>query len=92
MDAAPSVPDLESEESFITEHYWGYTKQRDGSTVEYRVAHPAWRVWAVQSQLTRDMSQLYGEEFAQVLAGPPASAFLADGSAVIVYAPLRLAK
>ena len=26
-----------SEAEFITEHYWGYTRQRDGSTIEYRV-------------------------------------------------------
>src|SRR4028118_913167 len=29
-----------SEEEFITEHYWGYTKQRDGGSIEYRVEHP----------------------------------------------------
>src|SRR5207248_2650166 len=26
-----------SEAGFITEHFWGYSKQRDGSTLEYRV-------------------------------------------------------
>ena len=39
----------DSQEAFITEHYWGYTRQRDGSTIEYQVAHPAWRVWDVQT-------------------------------------------
>ena len=29
-----------SEAEFITEHYWGYTPQRDGGTVEYVVRHP----------------------------------------------------
>lgn len=29
-----------SEAEFVTEHYWGYNKQRDGSTLEYRVDHP----------------------------------------------------
>ncbi len=33
-----------SEEHFIAEHYWGYPRQRDGSTLEYRVAHPPWRM------------------------------------------------
>jgi hypothetical protein len=33
----PTVPPDDSEESFITEHYWGYARQRDGATVEYRV-------------------------------------------------------
>jgi uncharacterized protein YqjF (DUF2071 family) len=81
-----------SEEEFITEHYWGYTRQRDGSTVEYRVAHPSWRVWSVESpQVTGGLDVLYGAELARVLAGPPVSAFLADGSAITVYAPTRLA-
>jgi uncharacterized protein len=34
-----------SEAEFITEHYWGYTRQRDGGTSEYEVEHPRWRVW-----------------------------------------------
>lgn len=33
-----------SQQEFITEHYWGYARQRDGSTVEYRVEHPRWQV------------------------------------------------
>jgi uncharacterized protein YqjF (DUF2071 family) len=37
--ARPAAPG--SAEEFITEHYWGYTGQRDGGTVEYRVEHPA---------------------------------------------------
>jgi uncharacterized protein YqjF (DUF2071 family) len=86
-DAVPG-----SEEEFITEHYWGYTRQRDGSTVEYRVAHPPWRVWSVDApEVTGDLAALYGPTFARILAAPPASAFLADGSAVTVYAPMRLA-
>jgi uncharacterized protein len=38
-----------SEEEFITEHYWGYARQRDGGTLEYQVEHPKWRVWPIQS-------------------------------------------
>ena len=39
------VPD--SEEAFITEHYWGYTKRSagqsgSGRTSEYEVVHPQW--------------------------------------------------
>jgi uncharacterized protein YqjF (DUF2071 family) len=80
-----------SQEEFITEHYWGYTRQRDGSTVEYRVAHPTWRVWSVQApRLDGDVSPLYGPEIARILSGPPASAFFADGSAVTVSTPSRI--
>jgi uncharacterized protein len=82
-----------SEEEFITEHYWGYTRQRDGSTVEYRVEHPSWRVWLVNAPvITGDLTFLYGSELARVLAEPPTSAFLADGSTVTVLAPTKLTR
>jgi uncharacterized protein YqjF (DUF2071 family) len=73
-------------EEFIAEHYWGYVQRRDGSTSEYRVDHPSWRVWnGLQPELDCDVERLYGPEFAEALSSPPISAFLADGSAVTVY-------
>lgn len=80
-----------SEAEFITEHYWGYTRQRDGSTVEYRVEHPRWRVWTgTASRVFGDLSPVYGEELVRVLEQPATSAFIADGSAVRVGWPARL--
>ena len=88
----PSLPGERSEETFITEHYWGYTRQRDGGTIEYRVDHPRWRTWNVtRAELACDAAPLYGPGFAEVLAGPPSSAMLAEGSPVTVHAPERLA-
>jgi uncharacterized protein YqjF (DUF2071 family) len=82
----PDFPDEGSEATFITEHYWGYTAQRDGATAEYRVAHPPWRVWAASgARLDRDVSAVYGPGFAECLALEPRSAFLAEGSVVTVY-------
>jgi uncharacterized protein YqjF (DUF2071 family) len=80
-----------SEEEFITEHYWGYTRQRDGGTIEYKVEHPPWRVWQVRNaQLDGDVAAIYGAELALALRGAPESAFLADGSQVRVFAPERV--
>ena len=80
-----------SEEEFITEHYWGYTRQRDGGTIEYRVEHPRWNVWrTADASLIGNVAPVYGEAFARALRGPPHSAFVADGSAVTVYAPTRI--
>ncbi|MCI0641519.1 MAG: DUF2071 domain-containing protein [Gemmataceae bacterium] len=74
-----------SEEEFIAEHYFGYTRQKDGSTVEYQVQHPPWRVWnTVDAGLDCDIAQLYGERFVPILRAKPTSAFVADGSAVRV--------
>ncbi len=78
------APD-DSEETFITEHYWGYCMQPDGSTLEYQVEHPRWRVWqAAHPRLVCDVAALYGDAFVERLAGPPSSAFVADGSPVMV--------
>ena len=80
-----------SEQEFITEHYWGYTAQRDGSTLEYRVEHPRWHVWnAKTSELHCNVAGLYGEQFCNTLNQPPTSAFLAEGSEVIVYKGVRI--
>ena len=80
-----------SEEEFVTEHYWGYTRQRDGSAVEYEVRHPRWEVWHVRrAELAGDLEEIYGPAFASVLRREPSSAFLAAGSAVSVHAPSRL--
>jgi uncharacterized protein len=82
------LPETGSDQEFITEHYWGYVKQRDGSSREYRVEHPRWRVWNARAvEVNCDVAELYGEHFAPAFANPPASAFLAEGSAVTVFHP-----
>ena len=75
-----------SEEEFIAQHFWGYSSQKDGGTVEYRVAHPPWRVWQAQRcRLDSDVENFYGKQFASALNAQPASAFLAEGSEITVY-------
>ena len=80
-----------SVEEFIAEHYWGYTRRRDGATAEYAVEHPPWNAFAArEARLDADVASLYGERYVGALSGTPASAFLADGSAVIVRKGRRL--
>ncbi|MCX6896122.1 MAG: DUF2071 domain-containing protein [Verrucomicrobia bacterium] len=80
-----------SEAEFITEHFWGYTAQRDGATLEYRVEHPRWRVWEdCEAKLDCDVAGLYGWQFVAAMSAKPASAFLAEGSAVSVSKGARL--
>lgn len=70
---------------FIAEHYWGYARQRNGGTVEYEVTHRPWRVFPAEAPvLTGNIEALYGPELARALSGPPASVFVAEGSAVEV--------
>jgi uncharacterized protein len=88
---APAVPDPTSADAFVAERHWGYTRQRDGSTLEYEVAHPAWRVWkATAPVLAADVTGLYGRAFADALSGAPMSVLIAEGSAVSVYPPRRV--
>ena len=87
--AALLEPGTEAE--FITEHYWGYTRQRDGGTLEYEVVHPPWRVWsAATCSFHGDATALYGPHFAELLRTPPRSAFVAVGSAVEVHVGQRI--
>lgn len=86
----PTLPAEGSQEGFIAEHYWGYTRQRDGSTVEYQVAHPRWAVGQATSwSVNADLGDLYGPAFAPFL-GKPVSVYLADGSPISVSFPRRL--
>ena len=78
-------------DQFIAEHYWGYCAQPDGGTVDYHVAHPAWRIWDVTTaEFTGDAEALYGPAFAAILNRRTDSAILAEGSAVTVYAGRKL--
>ncbi len=80
----PQASVLGSHEEFITEHYWGYTARRGGSS-EYRVEHPRWRLWKAETtNFDADVATLYGAQFVQALSAPAASAFIAEGSHVEV--------
>jgi len=80
--AAPLQPG--SQEEFITEHYWGFTKVRSGCNA-YQVEHPRWNVWnASKSRFTANVKSLYGEQYVEALSAKPQSAFIAEGSPVIV--------
>lgn len=81
-----------SHEEFIADRAWGFTRQRDGGTIEYAVDHPRWNVWRdARWQLDGPLGDFYTEPFSSILSGAPASAFVADGSAVAVYLPQRIA-
>jgi len=78
-------------QEFIAEHYWGYAKQRDGSTMEYRVEHPRWRTWETRAaECHCNAANLYGENFRGLFEQPPTSTILADGSEVKVYQGVKL--
>jgi uncharacterized protein YqjF (DUF2071 family) len=87
-DPTPISP--ESPAGFVAERHWGYTRQRDGGTIEYHVEHRRWWSWRVEDAALEADTAVYGPEWAPVLRRDPVSALIADGSAVRVSRPSRL--
>jgi len=91
-DPLPNPIQAGSEEEFITEHYWGYTKRSRGATSEYPVEHPRWCVYPVRNfEVKADFGALYGDGFASLNSQEPVSVMLAEGSEVTVFEGKRLA-
>lgn len=85
-DGSAIRPAEGSIEQFITEHYWGYARQRDGRCIEYRVSHEPWRVSpASLAGFKGDPDRLYGTDLGRILKRPPDSAFIAEGSPVLIF-------
>lgn len=84
-DWIPKAISLNSEEEFITEHYWGYTKISDERTSEYGVEHPKWDIYPVaEYTIDVDFGTVYGQEFDFLSKEVPTSVFLAEGSEIVV--------
>ena len=90
-ETAASQPiEVGSEADFITDHFWGYNRQRGGGTMEYEVEHPRWRMWpAREHSFDCDVERLYGTPFVPFLK-EPSSVFIADGAPVTVRRGTRL--
>lgn len=77
--------EIGSEEEFITEHYWGYTKISALKTAEYEVKHPKWEVYPVINyKINVDFEQVYGKDFKFLNNLKPDSVMLAEGSEISV--------
>ena len=77
---------INSEEEFIAEHYWGYTKYNDTRTYQYEVEHPRWEVFQVSNYIIDcDFKGIYGDEFSFLANTKPSSVFMAKGSEVRIH-------
>jgi uncharacterized protein YqjF (DUF2071 family) len=80
-----------SETWFLMEHYWGYNKRRNGITTEYGVEHPRWQAYPTLGFETDiDFAGCYGKDFSILDNTSPSSAFLLEGSPVIVRSGKRI--
>ncbi|HEY5406581.1 MAG TPA: DUF2071 domain-containing protein [Ginsengibacter sp.] len=83
---------INSEEEFIAEHYWGYTKYNDTRSYEYEVEHPRWEIFQVSDYIVDcDFKGIYGDEFSFLSNIKPSSVFMAKGSEVRIYNKTALA-
>lgn len=84
-DARGQPISVGSDEEFITEHYWGYTKIGKDTTSEYGVQHPRWEVYPVKRYTIQvDFEKNYGTDFSFLNQIEPNSVMLAEGSPIRV--------
>ncbi|MBL0357034.1 MAG: DUF2071 domain-containing protein [Chitinophagaceae bacterium] len=75
-----------SEEEFIAEHYWGYSKYNSKTTFEYEVSHPRWEIYPLISyNIDCDFTAVYGNKFSFLQTNEPSSVFVAKGSPITVF-------
>jgi uncharacterized protein YqjF (DUF2071 family) len=80
-----------SEEEFIAEHYFGYSKYNDATTYEYTVQHPSWKIYYVKNYLIDcDFKAMYGNEFSFLQNKTPDSIFVAKGSPISILGKRKL--
>lgn len=81
-----SIPIEEnSEAEFITEHYFGYTKYNESTTIEYEVTHPRWQqLEIIDYKINVDFESIYGKDFEFLQHLKPTSTFLALGSKITI--------
>jgi len=76
----------DSREHYFKEHEWGFGRTRSGKTLRYRVEHPVWETYEVQStRVDADFGLLYGPEWAFLADATPELAVFAVGSAIKVF-------
>ena len=75
-----------SEEEFIAEHYWGFTKYKEDKTYMYEVSHPRWEIFNVTNyNINCDFKGIYGNQFSFLATTKPSSVFMAKGSEVKIH-------
>lgn len=74
-----------SEEEFIYEHYYGFTKVNENETWEYKVNHSRWKTNKVESfDIKCDFEKMYGSPFSFLNQQAPYSVYNAIGSEVSI--------
>ena len=82
FEGAPTLIQPGTEAEFLSMRHWGYNQRGR----ECRVEHPRWHHWAAETaDLSGDFGPVVRRGLAEVLAGPPRSAYLIMGSKMAMY-------
>jgi len=72
-------------EEFIFEHYFGYTKVNQSTTIEYQINHPRWNINLINDYSIKcDFGVFYGENIETLNHKKPHSVMIAEGSDISV--------
>jgi len=81
-----SVPDEGGFETWVKEQEAGFNRSHTGRLTSFRVWHPAWRTYPVESvDLSVDFGLLYGDRWRFLQGRAPDSVVLAEGSQIAIY-------
>lgn len=83
----PAIPPPESEAHFLKEHYWGFDRTPHGKSFRYRVDHPLWATYPVESaEVHFDPGALLGGAWQEIdWEAARHSVLFARGSDVVVH-------
>ncbi len=80
-----------AERIFFVERHWGYSTQKDGICLEYRLDHPPWPAYrAMDGCSAVSVADFYGPPFTAILATRPHSVFACRGSTIFLSKGLRV--
>jgi len=86
----PALTSADKVETFIADHYWGYTKSGN-KTFEFEIQHRPWNIYpSLSFEMNIYAKEIYGEGFAEYFSQKPISTFLMDGSLTKVSSPVLL--
>lgn len=72
-------------EEFIYEHYFGYTKVDNITTLEYEIIHPSWQTnEVIEAKIDCDFASMYGNDFGFLSSTTPEKVMIAEGSNIAV--------
>lgn len=72
-------------EEFIYEHYFGYTKVDNETTLEYEILHPSWQTNTVlEAKIQCNFASMYGNDFEVLSYMNPENVMIAKGSNIAV--------